>query len=82
MNNMIPIWEKLVLDVKFSQIPTLYGLQSVMQQHSLSTLTFKVFFYENRSRQGPCTQEPTMLSLGLEEVTIISGPLTFNLYVF
>lgn len=33
--------------VKFSQIPTLYGIESVMQQRSVSTLTFKVSLHEN-----------------------------------
>lgn len=33
--------------VKFSQIPTLYRIESVMQQHAMSTLTLKTAFYEN-----------------------------------
>lgn len=52
---MIPVWEKLgVGHVKFSQVLILYRTELVMQQHSVGTLTFKVFLHENTEvKQAP-----------------------------
>lgn len=54
-----------------------------MQQQSVTTLTFKVFFYGKieEVNRVPALRT-TILSLGLQPIAIISGPLTFNLYIF